>query len=80
MLRHTLLAAPLLLTAACTPAARYEFVRAAGEAKARCETERTAAAEAVCGADYARGFEEYEAARREAAAPRTAGIDARARR
>jgi len=57
----------VLACSACSAAERYEFVRAMGEASARCESMRTARAEAECRAQYDKTYAEYSAERREVA-------------
>lgn len=49
----------------CTHRQGYEFVRATGEAKARCERALSVADQRACEAEYQQSYEAYRAARRE---------------
>jgi hypothetical protein len=49
----------------CTAPQGYEFVREAGESKARCERELTVAAQRQCEAAYQDSYQDYHDARQE---------------
>lgn len=59
------IAAVLIGLAGCAGPQGYEAMRAIGEAKARCELERTVAAQRACEQQYEMDYREYREKRRE---------------